>query len=136
MAGMAAKLVAGFFESRDIKVNVMEDNIFRIGWSFNGGTLDIYFSFDETDTHVHLEGMNFIKVTEDKFDKMYKVLNECNFKYSHVKFVLDPSDGLISARDDALIQLDTCGAECFELMIRMLRIVEDAYPTFMKAMWA
>ena len=42
----------------------------------------------------------------------------------------------INARCDNIIQLDTCGENCYELMIRMLKIVEDAYPSFMKALWA
>ncbi len=136
MAGMAAKMVSAFFEAQNTKANELKDDILMIGWDFNGGQIEIFFQFDETDTHVHLEGINFIKVTEDKYDAIYKILNECNDKYTHVKFVLDTEDGQICARDDDVIQLDSCGEECFELMIRMVKVVEDAYPKFMKAMWA
>lgn len=136
MAGIAAKLVSHFFESQDTKANELQDDLLRIGWGFDGGSLEIFFKFDETDTHVHLEGLNFINVPENKYDAMYKVLNECNDQYTHVKFVLDTESGQINARDDDVIQLDSCGPECFELMIRMVKVVEDAYPKFMKAMWA
>ena len=136
MAGMAVKLVSQFFESQSTKANELKEDLLRIGWEFEGGSIEIFFHFDETDTHVHLEGINFIKVPEDKYDAMYKVLNECNYKYTHVKFVLDTESGQIIARDDDVIQLDSCGPECFELMIRMVRVVEMAYPKFMKAMWA
>ena len=71
-----------------------------------------------------------------KFDPMYKVVNECNDTYKHVKFVLDTEHSQINARDDDVIQLDSCGPECFELMIRMVKVVEAAYPKFMKAIWA
>ena len=80
--------------------------------------------------------MNFITVPENKYDAMYKTVNQCNDDYTHIKFVLDTKDGQINAREDAVIQLDSCGEECFELMIRMVRVVEDAFPKFMKAMWA
>ena len=135
MANMAAKLVSQYFESKDTKAAELREDVLRVGWGFKGGSIEIFFAFDEEGTHVHLEGMNFIKVPQEKYDAIYKVLNECNYTYKHVKFVLDTSDGQISARDDAIIQLDTCGPECFELMIRMVQIVEDAYPMFMKAMW-
>ena len=136
MAGMAAKMVSKFFESQDTKAQELEEGLLVIGWGFNGGQIRIFFKFDESDTHVHLEGMDFINVSEDKYDSMYKVINECNDKYNHIKFVLDTEHGQICARDDDIIQLDSCGPECFELMIRMVKVVEDAYPMFMKAMWA
>ena len=82
MAGIAAKLVSQFFESQDTKANELRGDLLRIGWGFEGGSLEIFFKFDETDTHVHLEGLNFIKVPENKYDAMYKILNECNDQYT------------------------------------------------------
>ena len=136
MAGMAVKVVASFFESQQTKATIRREDLISIGWGFEGGSIEIFLKFDETDTHVHLEGLNFIKVPEGKYDAVYKVLNECNDQYTHVKFVLDTRNGQINARDDDVIQLDTCGEECFELMLRMVKVVEDAYPKFMKALWA
>ena len=136
MAEMAMKMVEQFFESKETTPQRVGDDLLRVGWNFNGGKISIFFRFDESDTHVHLEGMDFVTVPKDKFDAVYPVLNELNDKYVHVKFVLDTSDGEINARDDDIIQLDSCGPECFELMIRMVQIVEDAYPQIMKAMWS
>ena len=136
MAEMALKLVAQYLESKDTKASQVDDDVLRIGWNFEGSSIDIFFQFDESDTHVHLEGINFVTVPEDKYDRMYKVLNQVNNEYKLVKFTLDEENGQIIARDDAVIQLDSCGEECFELMIRMVQIVEDAYPTLMKGIWA
>ena len=36
---------------------------------------------------------------------------------------------------DAVVQLDTCAEEMFELMVRAAQIVDDAYPDIMKALW-
>lgn len=132
----AAKMVSAFFETKDTKLNELRDDLLVIGWGFDGGSIKIFFSFDESGTHVHLEGADFIKVPAEKYDAVYKTLNECNDQYSHVKFVLDTEVGQICARDDDIIQLDSCGEECFELMIRMVKVVEDAYPKFMKALYA
>ena len=118
--GMAVKVMQQFLESQEIKYDLVRDNVIRVGWNFEGGNMDIYFDFDDDDSRVHLEGLNFIKVTEDKYDKLYKVLNTVNDEYKYVKFVLDTENGQINARDDALIQLDSCAQECYELMIRML----------------
>ena len=136
MAGMAATVVSRFLESQDTKPTQLKENLLRTGWNFDGGSIEIFFKFDDSDTHVHLEGLNFIKVPENKYDVMYKAINECNDRFTHIKFVLDTEDGQIAARDDDIIQLDSCGPECFELMLRMVKVVEAAYPILMKAMWA
>lgn len=136
MAGMAAKVVEQYFLAEGTHPELLRDDLLRTGWSFEGGSIDIFFHFDESDSHVHLEGVNFIKVPESKYDAMYKVLNQCNDQYTHVKFVLDTENGQLNARDDDVIQLDSCGPECYELMLRMVKVVEAAFPSFMKAMWA
>lgn len=136
MAGLALKVVKDYIESQDLTVEQVNESLLRIGIGFEGGSVQIFLDFDDDDSHVHLEGINFINIPENKFDIMYKVVNDCNKTYKHVKFVLDVEHKQIQVSDDAIIQLDTCGPECFELMVRMLQIVEDAYPTLMKAVWA
>ena len=141
MAGIAAKIVKQVLEENikedGPKPELIREDLLVIELPFKGinyqsASMVVFFKFNEDDDHVHLEGMRFVKVPEDKFDAMYKVLNECNDQYTHIKFVLDVEKGELNARDDAVIQLDSCGAECFELMYRMLKVVEDAYPKFMK----
>jgi len=132
----AAKMVSAFFESRDIKLSELSDDLLMIGAQFEGGTIRIYFSFDDSCNHVHVEGREFIKVPAEKYDAIYKTLNECNDQYLYIKFVLDTEGGMICARDDEIIQLESCGEECFELMYRMVKVVEYTYPIFMKALYA
>lgn len=137
MASMAAKMFGSYLESKDVKFQSVEDDILRVGWGLQvGSSISIFFHFQNEDTSVHLEGLDFVKIPEDKYDMIYKLLNELNDRYKHVKFVLNAETGMVAARDDDVIQLDTCCEECWELMIRMVQIVEDAYPIFMKALWA
>jgi glutathionylspermidine synthase len=136
MAGMAKKMVLTYFESKDVHPQELDDNVIKVSWGLKGTSIDIFFEFDESDTHVHIDGTNFIQVPEDKFNAMYKVVNECNDTYSYEKFVLIEKHSQICVRDDAVIQLDSCGEECYELMMRMAMVVDDAYPKFMKAIWA
>jgi hypothetical protein len=133
---MAKKMVSAYFESRDTRVVDVDDSVIRVSWGLKGTSIDIFLDFDEADTHVHIEGVNFIQVPEDKFECMYKIVNECNDRYNYEKFVLREKHSQICVVDDAVIQLDSCGEECYELMMRMATVVEDAYPRFMKAIWA
>ncbi|MCR5324701.1 MAG: YbjN domain-containing protein [Lachnospiraceae bacterium] len=135
MAGLAEKMIVDFFEAKEIHPEVL-DGYFRVGWSIEGTSIDVFFVVDEDDTHVHLRGLNFVKIPESKFEKMYQVVNTLNDEYNYVKFIVDTEHETIAARDDAVIQLDSCGEESFELMMRMVGIVQDAYPEIMKALWA
>lgn len=132
----AAKMVAAYFESQDTGTKEVRENVLMNSWRFEGGNMDIFYEFKEDSSRVHIQGINFISVPSDKYDCLYKTINECNAKYYHEKFILDTEHGQIVVEDDDLIQLDTCGEECFELMIRMVQTVEKAYPLFMKAMYA
>lgn len=139
MAGMATKIVKGYFEDQGLKVDERNELTLRLGWglrSAGNGSIDIFFNFYEDDSRVHVEGINFCNVPEDKFDRMYKLMNDFNAHYSFVSFYLDEEHQQITAQVDAVIQLDTCGEECNELMERILAVVEDAYPEIMKTIWS
>lgn len=139
MESKALKLVSETLESKGIRADMVADNVLKTDWEFAYGRMVLFLQIDDEDSHVHLEGINFIKIPEDRYMVIYKTLNECNDAYNHVKFVLNtsgPDVGQISAREDDIIQLDSCGPECFEMMLRIVRIVEDAYPKFMKVLWS
>ena len=46
--------------------------------------------------------------------------------------VVNPDTCMINAEDDAVIQMDSCGAEILELCMNMVAIVDEAYPFIMK----
>ena len=59
----------------------------------------------------------------------------CNAKYRWVKFYID-DDNDICVRSDAILDEGTCGEECREIILRMIGIIDESYPVFMKARWA
>ena len=61
--------------------------------------------------------------------------NELNAKYRWVKFYLD-KDKDVCVSLDAYIDEHTVGEECLNLVRRMINISDEAYPLFMKALWA
>lgn len=138
MANSAVQLFAAFMESHDLGVQVAEDNenVCRIGFDLTNTQVQIFTHFSEDGTDVHFTGIDFVKIPEDKVDMIYKVCNACNDQFRWVKFVWDEDNKYITCQADAVIQLDSCAEECFEIVMRMAKIVDDAYPTFMKAMWS
>ncbi len=135
MAGMAIKMVDAFFKQNGINTDIVDEETLHVGTGFEGSKMDMYFAFEE-DSNVHITGLNFIEIPEGRIEQMYKVVNEANDKFAYIKFTVDEEHRQIIARDDAVIQLDSCGGECLELSFRMVKVVESAYPTFMKSIWA
>jgi len=138
MSCTAAKMFMAYMESKDMKCRVMEDddNILKVGWNLDNCEMTVYFSFDENDKYVQLHGCDFIQIPENKMDAMLDVVNECNHEYRWVKFVLDKKNREIITKCDCVIDLETAAEETFELMIRTIQIVDEAYPIFMKSLWA
>ena len=71
----------------------------------------------------------------DKYGKALVVCNSMNDKFRWAKFFLN-SDKDVVVQEDAVVEEATAGEELFELIVRMLNIMDEAYPEFMKARWA
>ena len=67
--------------------------------------------------------------------KGINVCNELNRKFRWVKFYIG-SDGDVNAQIDAYIDEESCGFICKSLVSRTVNIVNEGYPTFMKALWS
>ncbi len=74
-------------------------------------------------------------VPEDKIADVLLVCNEMNAKYKWVKFYID-SDNDIALQDDAILNLATAGEEALELIVRMIDILKNSKPEFMRAIYS
>ena len=137
--GLAIQMAKAFFESKNLRVNQTDDGkALRIGMGGmkNLQQTEVYVIFDDDDHSAAIRIFGFTQVAPEKYPVMYKVCSEMNKKFRWVKFYVNKDRNSINAEDDAKFEPETCGAEIFELVIRMLQIVDEAYPEFMKALWA
>ena len=65
-----------------------------------------------------------------------KLCSQMNKRYSWVKFYVDDEDNTVTLADDAVVDPSTCGDEAYGLMFRMMLICDDAYPEFMRTLYA
>ena len=97
--------------------------------------LKILVSFDPYgEGMVQLSTWDIVHFPEDKFDKGLIVCNELNAQYRWVKFYID-SDNDVLASIDAYIDQETVGEECYNLIGKIVKIIDIAYPELMKALW-
>ena len=125
-----------YLDAQGIKYQDRNDHVISVGYSCeNIHSLDVYLFFDKDgDGLVQLSTWGFAKFSEKNYAKGLISCNEMNSQYRWVKFYLD-SDRDVFATIDARIDMQTVGEECYELIRRMVNIVDNAYPVFMKAVW-
>ena len=135
---MSLTMTKAFLDSKGFKYQADEErNIINTGFGGlkNKGTIKIMLFFDNDDRVVAIRSFEFCTFPEDKKAAMYKACSEMNYKYRWTKFYVDEDANQITIADDAVIQLDSCGEEIFELMYRLADIADEAYPYLMKAIW-
>lgn len=136
---LALQLTSAFLNEKDFKHRVdEEDNLITtgIGGLDNKGSMKFHIIFDDDGGSVGIRVFEYCAFPKEKTTKMYQVCSKMNEAFRWVKFYVDEEENTITLADDAVIQLDSCGEEVFELLLRMSSIGDDAYPEFMRAIWS
>ena len=138
MANQALESFAAYMEAKDLKVRLMEEdeNVCYVGFQLDNTEVGILLFFGEDLKDVHFVGRDFVKIPDDKTDVVLSVCNECNKNFRWVKFVYNEEDNRVTCQCDAVVQEDSVAEECYEIVMRLAGIVDEAYPSFMKAIWA
>ena len=128
--------VCKHLDKKEIKYKRINDKTLRIAYSGdNLDTIPINVIFDEDgDPYVALRCWDITKFKGSKRERGIMVCNELNNRFRWVKFSVDKDDDIVAA-NDAHVDLFTAGEEILMLVRRMVNIVDEAYPEFMKAVW-
>lgn len=101
----------------------------------NGGSYRIRFISRDDDNDVAVRIFGLVSIDSAQQAKILPVLNQLNAKYRYVKFVMD-KDGDINLEYDYLVRCPDPAASAEEIIVRIVKIVDEAYPELMRAMWA
>ncbi|MBR6951111.1 MAG: YbjN domain-containing protein [Oscillospiraceae bacterium] len=127
-----------YLQKEGLKYTDIDERAVRMSWNADNvaAGLEILVIFDkENHNGVHFMCTGFCKVPENKLGAMLIACNEANKQYRWFKFyVTDKQE--IMAEDDAILDMANVGEECVELVARMVNVVDEAYPSFMKAIYA
>ena len=128
--------VLRFLDSKGIKYQ--DEGAYRISVSYkceNIPSVKVAVVFDDDgDGLVALRSWSLGSVKDDKYARVLMLCNDLNDKYRWVKFYIDKDQDICAALD-AVIDINTCGAEVHQLLTRMVGICDGAYSEIMKAMW-
>ena len=98
-------------------------------------SVEVQLFFHEDEDDVALRSFSIVRVPQEKAAGMLTLLNSLMEEYRWLRLYLD-EDNEVTAAIDAVISADTAGPVSFELLMRMVGIVDDIYPRLMKELWA
>lgn len=135
---MALKMIGAYLEAKKIKFKVNEErNLIELGFNAeNKDSVQLMIFVDSNDRGIAIRSFDYCKFPAAKASAMYELCSDMNKEYRWVKFYVDKNDNTVTLSDDAVIQLDSCGEEVWELIFRMVSIADEAYPKFMKLLWS
>lgn len=139
MYQMTTKIYEALKQNGNLKVFTEEASESSAVWlQFgikNGGSYRIRFISTDNDNDVAVRVYSLVSVEESKRANVLTAINKLNRKYRFVKFNMD-DDGDVNVEYDYLVNDPDPSASAMELIIRLVKIIDDTYPELMRAMWA
>lgn len=100
----------------------------------NGGNYRIKFISTDDDNDVAVRVFGLLRVDDTQKAKILEALNALNVKYRYVKFCCD-NDGDVNIEYDYPVRSENPENSAEEIVIRFVKIIDDAYPQLMHALW-
>ena len=117
---------------REIKDGVLE--IFQSGK--NAQAIRLVVGFDDVNRDIAwIKCYSLGHFDDNTYANALITCNNANKHYRWVKFYLDPDNDAVACAD-AIVSENSVFDEILELIVRMINIVDEIYPEFMKARWS
>lgn len=100
-----------------------------------GGNYKIRFISHDDDNDVSVRVYSLLSIPEAKRAKLIGIVNDLNCEFRYAKFVLD-KDGDVNVEYDYPVKCSNPAESAPEIVARMVRIIDKAYPRLMQGMWA
>ena len=112
------------------------DECIRIGYSTdNANVVEVSCIFDKDDGNtVTFYCWKIGEFPKEQFGKVLVTCNKMNNKYRWMRFFVD-KDNAVVVQSDAYLNDATCGSECSEYVTRIVNLVDELYPEFMRVRW-
>lgn len=134
MSNKAADTVADYFRENGTEFKRDGDNLEKMYLRYGGGSEYNYLViFDEDSSGCELRATDIVSNVPDyRRINILETLNRLNSSYRWVTFYLT-DNGSVTAQDDAVIDLKSCGEEVNRCLIQLSGIVDEAYPEIITA---
>ena len=134
----ATREISRAFDAKSIKYRVVDkEKVSYVEASVRGKvapSVDIAFFSSDDDNDVSVRVVAILRAPENRLGQALVAINECNNRFRFVKFVLD-KDRDINLEFDMPLRTTNPGDVAVEMLIRIMKILDDAYPVLARAIF-
>lgn len=134
----ATREIAAKLDSLDFKYDIHEtESSSRIVCGISGKyfSYDVQFISRDDDSDVAVRAFDLATIPQAKEADMILFANECNRKYRFFKFVVNPDDHTMQAEYDCTMSGTNPGEACFEILLRLMKILDEMGADMMRRIW-
>lgn len=139
MVHQATEKIYNHLSAKGISCRKMKrDDVSIVEAGFSGknvAQIILRFFSNSEENDVALRAFDIAKYPPDRRALMCVALDEINSKYRYAKFVTNPKENTVQVEMDIPQSVTNVEEAAFELMLRAVRIIDEAYPTIMKVIW-
>lgn len=135
----AAEEIMERFEEKDIRFRVQEsEESTRIiaDVIVDYTSFSVVYIADSDDNDVAVRVPHYVRFLEKDRAEMLRISNEMNGKYRFCKFSLNDNVGSVTMEYDFPSHTENIGDAAVEIFQRVMQIAEEAFPNYMRAIWA
>ncbi|MCR4760417.1 MAG: YbjN domain-containing protein [Oscillospiraceae bacterium] len=103
----------------------------HIGINTESTSFEARFISRSDENDVALRIFNLLKFPPERTESMLLAVNECNFKYRFLRFVVDTKNNAVDACYDFTGHSGIFGETAYELLLRSASIIDNCYPVLM-----
>lgn len=132
------EIVTAYLDSQGIKYLNSVDQPSRISLLFNTDnipqiTVNVFFDAEDK-PDAQFICFDIVKFNEENLIKGLEICNKLNMEYRWLTFFINDSHSLV-VNADALYNTENCGEISLSYILKMVNIVDQAYPKIMKNLW-
>lgn len=110
--------------------------LLRAGVSGNAAQYDFLFiKDDDRGNDVAVRIGHVVKYPKERFAKAYETLNSLQVKYRFIRFTLD-DEGNVNVEYDFPTAYTAIGPGAVEILVRLVKILDECYSDLMRSIWA
>ncbi len=138
----ATRLLDEEFKAHNLKYSIREsDNVQIIDVPFgiqNGPSVIVHYIASDQGNDLTILMTNLVhNVPDEKRSRMLETMNALNKEYRFIKFTLDSDNDLdVKADFPSTTSDESLGPMAFEIFVRIMRIMENAYPMIARALYS
>lgn len=135
----ASKEISRVFDDNNINHRINETaNTSSVEAGYTGDNAPnfiVRFISTDDDNDVAVRILSFVRVPDSKHTAVLEAINSLQRRFRYVNFTID-DDGEVNIGYDFPLRTANVGDVAVEMFIRMVKIADEAYPLFMKAIWS